>query len=139
MEKDNFNHLKIILTLTFQDDTLKGEVSSVDISTKENMENLAKVAEGLLKKPISRVNLETGNLEPSKHETNEEALIRCKIIQIFAKYKKNCIVNNNNSFYLNNAGLQSYSQKRSTVAKPHHCRNEMRNATDVNLRTAEMI
>ncbi|KAK4599500.1 hypothetical protein RGQ29_009524 [Quercus rubra] len=58
------------------DDTLKGEVSSVDISTKENMENLAKVVEGLLKKPVSRVNLETGNLEPSKHETNEEALIR---------------------------------------------------------------
>ena len=43
MEKDNFNHLKIILTLTFQDDTLKGEVSSVDISTKENMENLEKL------------------------------------------------------------------------------------------------
>ncbi|KAK4599503.1 hypothetical protein RGQ29_009526 [Quercus rubra] len=62
--------------LRIQDDTLKGEVSSVDISTKENMENLAKVAEGLLKKPVSRVNLETGNLEPSKHETNEEALIR---------------------------------------------------------------
>ena len=139
MEKDNFNHLKIILTLTFQDDTLKGEVSSVDISTKENMENLAKVAEGLLKKPVSRVNLETGNLEPSKHETNEEALIRCKIVQIFTKYKKIRIVNNNNSFYPNNAGLQSYSQKRSTVAKPHHCRNEMRNATDVNLRTTEMI
>ena len=131
--------MTVILTLTFQDDTLKGEVSSVDISTKENMENLAKVAEGLLKKPFSRVNLETGNLEPSKHETNEEALIRCKIIQIFAKYKKIYIVNNNNSFYLNNAGLQSYSQKRSTVAKPHRCRNEIRNATDVNLKTAEMI
>nr|POE91835.1 patatin-like protein 2 [Quercus suber] len=62
--------------LRIQDDTLKGEVSSVDISTKENMENLAKVAEGLLKKPVSRVNSETGNLEPSKHETNEEALTR---------------------------------------------------------------
>ena len=32
-----------MLTLTFQDDTLKGEVSSVDISTKENMENLEKL------------------------------------------------------------------------------------------------
>ncbi|XP_075667897.1 patatin-like protein 2, partial [Castanea sativa] len=63
------NYLRIL------DDTLEGEVSSVDISTKENMENLAKVAEGLLKKPASRVNLEMGNLEPSKHETNEEALI----------------------------------------------------------------
>lgn len=61
-----------------QDDTLKGEVSSVDISTKENLENLAKVAQVLLKKPVSRVNLDTGNFEPSKHdhETNEQAIIR---------------------------------------------------------------
>lgn len=34
-----------------QDDTLKGEVSSVDISTKENLEKLTKVAEVYLKKP----------------------------------------------------------------------------------------
>jgi hypothetical protein len=60
--------------------TLKGEVSSVDISTKENLEKLTKVAEVLLKKPVSRVNLDTGNFEPSKLESNEQALIRCKII-----------------------------------------------------------
>jgi hypothetical protein len=61
-----------------QDDTLKGKVSSVDISTKENLENLAKIAQELLKKPVSRVNLDTGNFEPLKHdhETNEQALIR---------------------------------------------------------------
>ncbi|XP_059453509.1 patatin-like protein 2 [Corylus avellana] len=64
--------------LRIQDDTLKGEVSSVDISTKENLENLAKVAQVLLKKPVSRVNLDTGNFEPSKHdhETNEQAITR---------------------------------------------------------------
>ena len=94
-------NLIIILILKLQDDTLKGQVSSVDISTKENMENLAKVAEGLLKKPVSRVNLETGNLEPSKHETNVEALIRCQIILIFAKCKKSLCMINNNSIYLN--------------------------------------
>jgi len=63
-----------------QDDTLKGEVSSVDISTKENLEKLTKVAEVLLKKPVSRVNLDTGNFEPSKLENNEQALIKCEII-----------------------------------------------------------
>lgn len=39
------------------------------------MENLVKIGEGLLKKPVSRVNLETGLYEPVEKEgTNEEAL-----------------------------------------------------------------
>lgn len=59
---------------------MKGKVSSVDNSTKENLENLAKIGEELLKKPVSKVNLETGNFGPSKHETNEQALTRCEII-----------------------------------------------------------
>ncbi|RRT47172.1 hypothetical protein GW17_00051630, partial [Ensete ventricosum] len=44
----------------------------------ENLENLVMVGEMLLKKPVSRVNLETGHVEPvSEGEgTNEEALIR---------------------------------------------------------------
>ncbi|KAG8499044.1 hypothetical protein CXB51_005473 [Gossypium anomalum] len=59
-----------------QDDTLSGAVTSVDISTKENLENLVKRGEELLKKPVSRVNLETGKSEPVDQGTNEEALIR---------------------------------------------------------------
>ncbi|CAL5418158.1 unnamed protein product [Camellia sinensis] len=62
--------------LRIQDDTLTGKVSSVDIATKKNLEDLVKVGEGLLKKPISRVNLETGIVEPVGQETNEEALRR---------------------------------------------------------------
>ncbi|KAA3484717.1 patatin-like protein 2 [Gossypium australe] len=63
--------------LRIQADKLKGEVSSVDVSTGENMKNLAKVAENLLNKPVSRVNFETGNYEPSGDlETNAQALIR---------------------------------------------------------------
>ncbi|KAH7523598.1 hypothetical protein FEM48_Zijuj06G0028900 [Ziziphus jujuba var. spinosa] len=42
----------------------------------ENLEQLVKVGEGLLKKPVSRVNLETGRFEAANHETNEEALRR---------------------------------------------------------------
>ncbi|KAA3484716.1 patatin-like protein 2 isoform X2 [Gossypium australe] len=63
--------------LRIQDDTLSGAVTSVlDISTKENLENLVKRGEELLKKPVSRVNLETGKFEPVDQGTNEAALIR---------------------------------------------------------------
>ncbi|KDP38383.1 hypothetical protein JCGZ_04308 [Jatropha curcas] len=62
--------------LRIQDDTLSKTVSSVDVATKENLDNLVKVGEGLLKKPVSRVNSETGIYESLTKETNEEALIR---------------------------------------------------------------
>lgn len=58
-----------------QDDTLSGEVSSVDIATEENLLNLIYVGENLLKKPLSRVNLESGKFEPLDAKgTNEQAL-----------------------------------------------------------------
>ncbi|KAF7829746.1 patatin-like protein 2 [Senna tora] len=58
-----------------QDDTLMGTVSSVDVATKENLDKLSQIGEKLLKKPVSRVNLETGQFEPMENGgTNEEAL-----------------------------------------------------------------
>ncbi|CAH2042644.1 unnamed protein product [Thlaspi arvense] len=51
-----------------RDDTLTGDVSSVDIATKENMEKLVEVGERLLKKPVSRMNWDTGLLEPADEE-----------------------------------------------------------------------
>ncbi|KAK1263227.1 hypothetical protein QJS04_geneDACA017461 [Acorus gramineus] len=64
--------------LRIQDDTLDGTTSSVDIATKKNLDNLVKIGEELLKKPVSRVNLETGLSEPIENgdQTNEEALLR---------------------------------------------------------------
>ncbi|KAL5982418.1 Proteolipid protein 2 [Asimina triloba] len=63
--------------LRIQDDTLSGTVTSVDVSTKENLENLVQIGQGLLKKPVSRVNLETGINEPITNEgTNEQVLKR---------------------------------------------------------------
>ena len=59
-----------------QDDTVEKTVSSVDIATQENLNNLVKVGEELLKKPVSRVNLQTGIYEPAHQDTNEEALVR---------------------------------------------------------------
>jgi len=47
----------------------------VDISTRKNLLNLVQIGKDLLKKPVSRVNIETGQYEPIEGEgTNEEAL-----------------------------------------------------------------
>lgn len=62
--------------LRIQDATLSGPLASVDITTKGNLEELVGVGEGLLKKPVSRMNLETGVYEPAGKETNEQALRR---------------------------------------------------------------
>lgn len=63
--------------LRIQDDTLTGTDSSVDISTKENLEKLCQIGDKLLKKPVSKVNLENGMFEPIENgETNQEALKR---------------------------------------------------------------
>lgn len=60
-----------------QDDTLVGNATSVDISTRENLLNLVEIGGNLLKKPVSRVNLETGiSEEVSGEGTNEDALVR---------------------------------------------------------------
>ncbi|KAF7139260.1 hypothetical protein RHSIM_Rhsim07G0230200 [Rhododendron simsii] len=48
----------------FQDNTLCGIDVSVDVSTTENLEKLVKIGESLLKKLVSKVNLETGVTEP---------------------------------------------------------------------------
>ncbi|XP_049392755.1 patatin-like protein 2 isoform X3 [Solanum stenotomum] len=62
--------------LRIQEDGLSGTEASVDVATKENLERLVEIGEKLLKKPLSRVNLETG-LEPiPRGGTNEEALKR---------------------------------------------------------------
>jgi len=60
-----------------QDDTLSGDTSSVDVSSQENLLKLAEVGKNLLKKLVSRVNLETGVFEAVNGEgTNEEELTR---------------------------------------------------------------
>ncbi|CAN6541806.1 unnamed protein product [Malus baccata var. baccata] len=66
--KDNY--------LRIQDDTLIGEEASLDIATEKNLKRLVEIGNALLKKPVSRVNLDTGKYEVSKEEgTYEEALI----------------------------------------------------------------
>ncbi|KAJ0025136.1 hypothetical protein Pint_08815 [Pistacia integerrima] len=72
--------------LRIQDDTLIGDESSVDIATKSNLENLVKIGERLLKKPIIKVNLETGVCVPSTWGTNEKALKR--VAEVLSKEKR---------------------------------------------------
>ncbi|XP_038977394.1 patatin-like protein 2 isoform X1 [Phoenix dactylifera] len=63
--------------LRIQDDTLMGDTASVDVSSKENLLKLVQIGKELLKKPVSRVNLESGMYEAVQMAgTNEEELIR---------------------------------------------------------------
>nr|GMD94572.1 Acyl transferase/acyl hydrolase/lysophospholipase [Ipomoea batatas] len=69
--------------LRIQDDSLAGTVSSVDIATKENLENLVKTGENLLEKQVSRVNLGTGVSEPVANSgSNKDALKSIKMLNI---------------------------------------------------------
>ncbi|KAK9067077.1 hypothetical protein SSX86_014401 [Deinandra increscens subsp. villosa] len=61
--------------LRIQDDSLTGDLASVDVTTKVNLDGLVKVGQVLLDKPVSRVNTETGVFEPVfDGVTNREAL-----------------------------------------------------------------
>lgn len=52
-------------------------MASVDVATKQNLDDLVKVGEGLLDSPVSRVNSDTGGVEPvTNGGTNREALKR---------------------------------------------------------------
>lgn len=57
--------------LNIQDDTLCGDLCSMD-----NLVNLVKVGEELLRKPVSKRNPKSGMLESSSEETYAEALVR---------------------------------------------------------------
>ncbi|KAE8100639.1 hypothetical protein FH972_018517 [Carpinus fangiana] len=63
--------------LRIQDDTLSGVVSSVDVATTKNLDDLVKAGEELLKKPVSRMNLETGICEVCKTTFPREASSPC--------------------------------------------------------------
>lgn len=56
---------------------MTGTTASMDIATKENMDELVKIGANLLKTPVCRVNLPTGNSEPIPNGgTNQDALIK---------------------------------------------------------------
>nr|GEW88711.1 patatin-like protein 2 [Tanacetum cinerariifolium] len=65
--------------------TLSGDVATMDLSSRKNLEDLVQVGEELLKKPVAKVNLGTGIYEPYHCTSNEEALIR--FVKILSKEK----------------------------------------------------
>ncbi|BFG38923.1 hypothetical protein CerSpe_251960 [Prunus speciosa] len=66
--KDNY--------LRIQDDSLSGDEVSVDIATEKNLNRLVEIGKELLKKRVSRVNLDIGRYEEVEGEgTYEEALV----------------------------------------------------------------
>ncbi|XP_062176040.1 patatin-like protein 2 [Alnus glutinosa] len=63
--------------IRIQDDTLKGTTASVDVATKENLDDLVDIGQDLLNKPESRVDWETGlTVTIENGGTNEDALKR---------------------------------------------------------------
>ncbi|XP_019176926.1 PREDICTED: patatin-like protein 1 [Ipomoea nil] len=63
--------------LRIQEDKLKGDLASVDVTTEENLKRLQEVGEELLRKPVSKLDLLTGHYKPvPKRGTNEQALKR---------------------------------------------------------------
>lgn len=59
-----------------QEEELIGEAASVDVATKSNLMTLMDIGNKLLKKPVTRMNLELGSTENADLGTNEEALTR---------------------------------------------------------------
>lgn len=60
-----------------QDDTLKGDASSMDIATKSNLENLVIIGEKMLKNRVVQMNIDTGVYEPVPgNVTNDQELKR---------------------------------------------------------------
>ncbi|XP_065875194.1 patatin-like protein 1 [Euphorbia lathyris] len=78
-------HMSLIFTsvrcennyLRIQDDTLSGDTSSTDKATPKNLEDLVKIGQGILQKPVSRVDHESGIFKAVHNGgTNQQALIR---------------------------------------------------------------
>ncbi|TYH99269.1 hypothetical protein ES332_A11G055500v1 [Gossypium tomentosum] len=78
--------------LRIDDDTLTGDMASVDISTKENLDNLVDKGHKLLTKTVSRINLDTGFYEPVENGgSNAEALQRfAKLLSDENKLRCSC-------------------------------------------------
>ncbi|RCV14010.1 hypothetical protein SEVIR_2G403800v4 [Setaria viridis] len=63
--------------LRIQEDSLMGAAATVDVATRENMEELVRIGERMLAKTVSRVDMETGKHVPVLEEgTNADALAR---------------------------------------------------------------
>ncbi|KAK9670400.1 hypothetical protein RND81_13G199500 [Saponaria officinalis] len=84
------SHRSQDMYLRVQDDSLTGTAATADISTDENMEQLVKIGQDLLKKPTCRVDFDTGLLQPVPHlGTYSDALTRfAKLLSDERKFRR---------------------------------------------------
>ncbi|XP_075508372.1 patatin-like protein 2 isoform X3 [Primulina tabacum] len=85
--------------LRIEDDSLVGPNASVDVSTKQNLDELAQIGQKLLKGSSSRVDLLTGVSVPAVNGgTNEDSLIKfAKILSDEQKLRRSNAATQNNS------------------------------------------
>ncbi|WCJ31111.1 PATATIN-like protein 4 [Euphorbia peplus] len=78
-------HMSLIFTsircennyIRIQDDTLSGDTSSTDKATPKNLEDLVKIGQQILQRPVSRVDHESGIFKAVENGgTNQQALVR---------------------------------------------------------------
>ncbi|KAI4356712.1 hypothetical protein L6164_000711 [Bauhinia variegata] len=67
---------RLINVMSVLDDKLSEAASSIDIATKQNLDNLVKLEEELLKKSASKEFSKSGFFEHSDQDTYEAILIR---------------------------------------------------------------
>ncbi|KAL8031746.1 hypothetical protein ABFS82_13G046800 [Erythranthe guttata] len=79
--------------LRIQDDSLSGVTSSLDVATKKNLEDVVKIGESLLKKPVSSIDLGRTYLPSSGAGANKEALIRLAAVLSKEKRHRNSATN----------------------------------------------
>jgi len=59
-----------------QDDTLEGDASTLDLSTKSNLENLIKLGEKMLTNRVMQMNIDTGTYEPAAENINNDEQLK---------------------------------------------------------------
>ncbi|KFK30330.1 hypothetical protein AALP_AA7G247800 [Arabis alpina] len=76
--------------LRIDDDTLRGDATSMDLATKANLENLVRIGEKMLRNRVMHMNVDTGVYEPiPENVTNDQELKRfAKILSEERKLRK---------------------------------------------------
>ena len=69
-----------------QDDTLEGDASTLDLSTKSNLENLIKLGEKMLTNRVMQMNIDTGTYEPAAENINNDEQLKRWLISFKCFY-----------------------------------------------------
>jgi len=73
--------------LRIDDDTLEGDASTLDLSTKSNLENLIKLGEKMLTNRVMQMNIDTGTYEPAAENINNDEQLK-RFAKILSEERK---------------------------------------------------